>query len=118
VKEGEHVINKFHFKNFEPEFQTRVVAEDTLQRLEQETPTSSTIVGLLESLGTEYCASIDVYFMGGTFLAIANASDPEQAIKLVAEKILSKIQNWKQSNRRSSPPAVVIGDKSRTRAIA
>lgn len=112
------MINKFHFKNFEPTFQTRVLAEDTLQKLEAEAPTNSTIVGLLESLGTEYCASIDVYFRGGTFLAIANAPEPDQAITLVAEKVFSKIQSWKQSKRNSSLAPIIIGEKTRTRATA
>ncbi|MEO5667409.1 MAG: hypothetical protein ABIR96_05060 [Bdellovibrionota bacterium] len=114
----ETMLSKFHYKNFEPTFETRISAEEVLQRLEDFSPTNSTVMGLVEHVGTEYCVSIDVYSVGGTFLATANDADPIRAIQVAEEKVAAKISQWKRGRFQQSLPPMPQRDKDTVRAKA
>jgi hypothetical protein len=90
------MLNKFHYKNFEADFDARVLAERALERLEEAAPYSATILGILEKSHDGYWAYLDVYSKQGTFLATAHGASLAQALVTVEEKMKAKLNRWKK----------------------
>ncbi len=88
------MLNHFHYKNYDPDFDTRVLAESVLQRLEDAAPYSSSILGMVEKTPHGFSASIDIRSEHGTFLATAQGTQIESVLYSLESKMKSKLSHW------------------------
>lgn len=111
LKEKEEIMNnQFHFKNFEPDFKLRLLANHVLNRTLDIAPYGAIGIGLLEQRNeSDYCCSLDIYSNQGPFMASVVAATPQKALEYLEEKIKKQISRWKSGRGSPVPTSLVIG---------
>jgi hypothetical protein len=91
------MFGKFHFKNFEPDLDTRISAEEVLDHLERSLPPTSTVVGMIEQIKGEYRATLEVYTVTGIFTVAAQHPKPETSLWKAKTRMRIKLEKWRKS---------------------
>lgn len=90
------MMNRFHFRGFQPTQELEKHADEVLSELSAEAPTDASFLGSVEVSPDGYVARLDVYSKHGPFLADSLALTPQSALDEVIERIRFLLDQWKE----------------------
>jgi len=97
------MLNQFHFRNFTPDNDIIEMASKIYNEVQNISPYESTVTAFMKEDEDEgYWGAIDVYCASGPFIARTRASTPQEALKLLKDRISSKVSTWKRTRNLES----------------